>query len=333
MTTTSLPARGPTWVSETLAWLRRVGSANEAVLVAVLVALSVAIGAINPAFWSLANLSDIARSTSFTLIVAVAACMILIGGQLDLSVGSVYGLAGIACGLALTAGVSTPLAIVIGLACGSVVGLLNAWVVVWLRVPALIATLGTLYAARGLLLVVTQGQPVYGFPEDFLYLGQGTFLGLPVPVWAAAIVLVVGHIVLSRTGFGRRIYAVGSNVDAAYLAGVPIRLVQVAIFVISSLCAAFAGILVAARISSSQVNSGTGLELAVVAAVIIGGTSLFGGSGSVLGSLLGCLLLAVISNGMVLSRIDPFYQNIVVGIVIIVAVAIDGWRRRRLAER
>lgn len=312
---------------------RRVIAANEGVLFVVLMLLSILIGVRNPAFWTSDNLSDIARSTAFTLIVAVAATMVLIAGQLDLSVGSVYALAGVVCGIALADGIAVPISIVLGLAAGAVVGLLNAVMVVWLKVPALIATLGTLYAARGLVLVITQGQPIYGFSDAFLFLGQGSVFGVPVPVWIALLVMIVGQFVLSRTVFGRRVYSVGSNTSAAYLAGVPIRRIQVSVFLLSALCASLAGILVAARISSGQTNSGTGLELTVIAAVIIGGTSLFGGAGSVLGTLLGSLLLSVISNGMVLARLDPFYQNIVVGVIIVAAVAVDGWRRRRLASR
>jgi ribose/xylose/arabinose/galactoside ABC-type transport system permease subunit len=312
---------------------RRLAGAPEAVLLLVLVVLGVAISLRNGQFWTSDNLENVALDTSSVVIVAVAATMVLIAGQLDLSVGSVYALGAVVAAEALTHGVPTAPAVALGLATGAACGAINGSLVVGLRVPALIATLGTLYAMRGLVLVITSGAPVYPLPDSFLSLGQGKLAGIPVPVWIAVAVLAAGHLVLRRTVIGRQMHNVGSNESAALLAGVPITRVRMLVFALSGMAAALGGMLVAARISSAQTNSGTGLELTVIAAVIIGGTSLFGGSGSVLGTLLGALLISVIANGLVLAEIDPFYQNIVVGAIIVLAVAVDGWRRRRLAER
>jgi ribose/xylose/arabinose/galactoside ABC-type transport system permease subunit len=311
----------------------RIVSANEVALVVVLVVLSILIGLKNGNFWSSDNWLDIARNTSFTLIVAVAATLVLVSGSLDLSVGSVYALGGVFVAEALTHGVPVVPSIALGLAGGGVAGLLNGLLITRLRVPALIATLGTLYAGRGLVLVITSGAPVYPLPQSFVNIGVTNWLGVPIPVWVAAGVLIAGHLCLSRTVFGRRIYAIGSNETAAMLAGIPVTRIRLLVFILSGAAAALGGILVSARIASAQTTSGQGLELTVIAAVIIGGTSLFGGSGSVVGTLLGALLISVISNGLVLVRIDPFYQQIVVGGIIVAAVAFDGWRRRRLAER
>jgi ribose transport system permease protein len=327
----SSEAAGP--VVRSAAAVRRALGAQEAVLVAVLIVLGLAIGLRNDHFWTPENLENIALDASFVVIVAVAATMVLVAGQLDLSVGSVYALGGAVAAIAMTHGVPVVPAVALGLLTGAAAGLINGLLVVRLRVPALIATLGTLYAGRGLVLVITDGAPVYPLPQSFLNLGQGDLLGLPVPVVIAIAVLVAGHLVLRRSVIGRQMHNVGSNESAALLAGVPIARVRLTVFVLSGTAAALAGMLVAARISSAQTNSGTGLELTVIAAVIIGGTSLFGGSGTIAGTLLGALLMSVISNGLVLAEIDPFYQNIVVGCIIVAAVAIDGWRRRRLAER
>lgn len=313
--------------------LRRITSANEWVLVAVLAVLAVAIQTRNGNFLTAGNLTEIARATSFVLIVTVAQTFVLISGSIDLSVGSVYALGGVSAGLAIDRGVPVVPAILIGLAAGAVVGLVNGALVVRLKVPALITTLGSLYAVSGLVLVLTGGNPVYDLPSSFNQIGQGELLGLPNTVWIALVAVIAGQWVLSRTVFGRRVYSVGGSERAAYLAGVPIDRVRMGVFVLSGVAAAAAGVLVAARVGSAQVNAGQGLELTVIAAAIIGGTSLFGGSGNVFGSLLGALLIGVIANGLVLASIDPFWQNIVVGTVIVAAVGLDGWRRRRLQAR
>ena len=299
----------------------------------VLVVLGAAIQLRNGNFLSVDNLQDIARATSFTLIVTVAATFVLISGSIDLSVGSTYALGGVAAAKAITAGVPVVPAVLIGIAAGAAVGALNGFVIVRLRVPALIATLGTLYAIQSLVLVLTDGNPVYDLPSSFNWLGQGEILGVAVPVWIALVVVVLGQWCLSRSVFGRRVYAVGGSERAAYMAGVPIARIRFSVFVLAGMAAALAGVLISARLGSAQVNSGTGLELTVIAAAIIGGTSLFGGAGNVVGSMLGALLIAVIANGMVLAQINPFYQNMVVGLIIIVAVGLDGWRRRRLQAK
>lgn len=320
------------WYSGIRAFALRGVRANEFALIAILIGLSVLIGSQNDAFWTERNLSNIARSASFTLIVAVGMTFVLISGSLDLSVGSIYGLGGATAGLVVSGGAPIWLAVFVGLLTGVLAGLINGVLVVALRVPALIATLGTLYAGRGLILVLTGGAPVFPLPDAIVAIGRGELLGVPLPVWIAGSGVLAGHVFLSRSVFGRRVYAIGNNETAAYLAGVPIRRIRLVVFAISGTAAALGGMLVAARLASAQPTSGIGLELIVIAAVIIGGTSLFGGTGSVVGTLVGVLLMEVISNGMVLVEINPFYQNIVIGVIIIIAVAIDGWRRRQLAD-
>ncbi|HVZ13109.1 MAG TPA: ABC transporter permease [Bauldia sp.] len=302
----------------------------ETTLLAVLLVLAVLIGIDNDLFWSPQNLTDIARSASFTFVVGVGTTFVLISGGLDLSVGSVYGFGGIVTGLALLAGWPTALSILAGVAAGAFIGLVNGAIVTQAKVPSVIVTLGMLFIVRGLVLVFSGGAPVYPLPDGFVSLGRGEILAVPTPIWVAAVVGVLGQLALSKTVFGRRVYHVGGNETAAYIAGVPVNRTRIIVFVLSGLTAAVGGILVAARIASAQPSSGTGLELQVIASVIIGGTSLFGGAGSVFGTLIGTLLIAVLNNGMIMMHIDPFYQSIVVGVIIVLAVAIDGWRRRRL---
>jgi ribose/xylose/arabinose/galactoside ABC-type transport system permease subunit len=313
--------------------VKRAINANEIVLLLILVVLALLIQYRNDNFLTSANLTDIARAASFTLIVAVAATFVLISGSIDLSVGSIFGLGGVICGLALQDGWPVVAAIVVGLGAGAAVGAINGFIIVKLGVPALITTLGSLYAVSGLVLVLTTGNPVYDLPANFNSIGQGELLGLPNPVWIALGVVVLAQVCLSRTVFGRQLYSVGGSERAAYLAGAPIRRIRFSVFVLSGTAAALGGVLIAARVGSAQVNAGQGLELTVIAAAIIGGTSLFGGSGNVIGTVLGALLIGLIANGLVLASIDPFWQNIVVGTIIVVAVGLDTWRRRRLAER
>jgi ribose/xylose/arabinose/galactoside ABC-type transport system permease subunit len=327
------PAPGESPLRRAGRFLRALTSANEAVLVLVLLVLATAIQLRNDNFLTPENLKDIARAMSFMLIVATAQTLVLISGSLDLSVGSIYALGGVITAQCLTSGMPIVLAIAIGLLAGLAAGALNGIVVVRFKVPALIATLGTLYAIDGLVLRLTDGNPVSKLPDAFNAIGQDELLGIPIPVWIALAVVVAGQFMLSRSVFGRRIYAVGGSDRAAYLAGVPRDRIRFAVFLLSGLAAALAGILITARIGSAQVSSGTGLELQVIAAAVIGGTSLFGGSGNAVGTLLGSLLIAVIANGMVLTEVSPFYQNIIVGTIIILAVGLDGWRRRRLEAR
>jgi ribose/xylose/arabinose/galactoside ABC-type transport system permease subunit len=302
----------------------------EVTLIVILIAIGLVVGMVNDNFWSVRNLTDIGRSASFMFIVAVGTTFVLISGGLDLSVGSIYGLGGIVCGLAIAAGWPVPLAIVVALASGLAIGIVNGLLVTLAQVPSVIATLGGLFIVRGMARVFSGGAPVYGLPEAFTVLGRGMLLGIPIPIWIAAAVGILGQLILSFTVIGRRVFHVGGNEAAALIAGVPVVATRIFVFAISGLTAAMGGILVAARVTSAQPNSGSGLELSVIAAVIIGGTSMFGGSGSILGTLFGALLLAVLDNGMILMQIDPFYQSIVVGIIIIAAVGLDGWRRRQL---
>lgn len=284
----------------------------------------------NPVFLGPSNIIDLLRSISFTCIVAVGATFILIGGGLDLSVGSVIGLSGMIVGGCLVAGIPIIPSILISLFVGAVIGFINGFIVVKFHIPPMIVTLGMMYIARGIVYVISKGRSFSPFPDAFNQLGQGTLLGVPYSVYIAFVVLLIGYFLLNHTTFGRSIYAVGGNEEAARVSGINIGKVKILTYCITSFLCGMTGILMAARLSSAQANAGTGWEMTIIAAVIIGGTSMFGGSGSVIGSLIGASIMTVLTNAMVLMNVSIYWQNIVVGAIIIFAVGVDTYRRNKL---
>jgi ribose transport system permease protein len=229
------------------------------------------------------------------------------------------------------AGLPVPLAILGGALVGAVCGLVNGLLVSVAGLNPFIATLGMLTVARGLTYIVTNAVSVFGAPNSFRLLGQGVLGPIPIPILMVLLVAVVGYIVLSRTRLGRYAYAIGSNPEAARLSGIPIRRYLTSVYVISGALAGFGGMIAASRVNSGQPNFGIGLELDAIAAAVIGGASLFGGQGTVVGTLIGAFLVALIRNGSVLLDINTFYQQVIIGVVIWLAVLWDQYRRRRLA--
>lgn len=219
-----------------------------------------------------------------------------------------------------------------GILVGAAAGLVNGLLVSLAGLPPFIATLGMLSVARGLVLISTGAVAVFGAPESFRLLGQGVIGAIPIPILIIAVVAVVGHIVLTRTRLGRYAYAMGSNLEAARLSGISIRRYLTSVYVISGALAGLGGMIAASRVNSGQPNFGQALELDVIAAVVIGGASLFGGRGTIVGSLIGAFLVATIRNGAVLLNIDVFWQNVIIGIVIWIAVFWDQFRRRRMSS-
>ena len=298
-------------------------------IVVVLAILVIAVSFTNSTFYSVKNIINVLRSTAFIFMIGIAITYVLITGGLDLSVGRVMAMSGILSALAAQSGMPLIVCILIGLAFGFVVGLLNGLMIVKLNIPPLIVTLGMMYICDGLVLVVTMGSPVYPLPDSFKKLGQGTILGLPNIVGIALVMAVIGAFVLRHTRYGRSIYSTGGNRETARLAGINVGLTQISVYICSAMASALAGILMAGRLNSAQPSSGSGYEMTVVAAVIIGGTSMFGGSGSVLGTLLGSLLMTVIENILLLMRISAYWQSLIVGVIIIFAVGLDQYRRKK----
>jgi len=311
--------------------LVRLVSFPEAGILVALLAICAAFTAANPNFATVQNLGDVARSASFTFVAASLATFVFAMRGLDLSVGSTIGVGAVVGGFAVVHwGWHPVLSVAVAAAAGGLVGLLNGLITVKGKIPALITTLGMLYAARGLITIVTGGQPVFPFPQSFTDAVIARVYGVPVLVIGAILLLLATHFVLNHTSFGRNILAIGGNPEAARLVGIEVDRISIIAYALAGAGAGLSGILLAARLGTAQASAGTGSELVVIAAVIIGGTSLFGGSATILGTAIGCLLLASLSIGMTVVGLSAFYQNLVVGVVIILAVAVDQWRRNRL---
>ncbi|MBV9059284.1 MAG: ABC transporter permease [Pseudonocardiales bacterium] len=286
------------------------------------------------AFITANNLINIGVQSAVVAIIAIGMTIVIITAGIDLSVGSVAALSGVLGALlVVNYGVAIPLAIIGGTAIGAVAGMVNGLLVTQAGMAPFIATLGMLSVARGLVYIVTGSVAVSGTPPEFKVLGQGRLGALPIPVLTLVLVAVLGHLILTRTKLGRYAYAIGSNVEAARLSGVPVKRYLAIVYIISGTMAGLAGMIAASRVNSGQPNFGIGLELDVIAATVIGGASLFGGEGTVVGTLLGALLIALIRNGSVLLDINTFYQQIIIGIIIWIAVFWDQYRRRRAAAR
>jgi len=248
---------------------------------------------------------------------------VIISGGIDLSVGSVLAVAGIALGMALEAGVPAPLAIALAFAVGLACGLTNGVLVAFGRVPPFIATLGMMSVARGVALMLAEGRPISGFGDGFRMLATERVMAIPAPAIITALIYVAAHFVLSRTVFGRAAYAIGGNEEAARLSGVAVRFHKTAIYGVAGLMSAAAAVILTARLNSAQPTAGTMYELDAIAATVIGGTSLMGGEGTIVGALIGALIMGVLRNGLNLLNVSSFFQQVVIGVVIIGAVLVD----------
>jgi ribose transport system permease protein len=283
------------------------------------------------------NALNVLRQMSILAIAAFGASFIIFSGGLDLSVGSVAALSGVVAAMFArdySFAFSSEVGWLIGLAVGASVGLANGLIIVGLRIPPIITTLGTLAIVRGIAFVLTGGVSLFGVPTDFQGLGRGFVIPglLATPVLIMFVLLIVSWIVLNKTAFGLYIYSIGGNEEAARLSGVPVDRVKIGVYVIGGMAAGLAGVILASRLGSGQAAANDGLELLVITAVVLGGASIMGGDGSVIGTFIGVLIIAILGNGMTLLNIDPFYQRIVTGTALLVAVGIDQLRRRRLGR-
>jgi len=286
---------------------------------------------VSPVFLTFNNLFNIVAQTTVTAVIAIGMTFVIVTAGIDLSVGSTAALAGVL-GVMLTVhGFSWPLAVIGGVLIGGLVGLVNGLLITVARLSPFITTLGMMSVARGVLYIVTGAVAIYGAPDDFALLGQGIIGSVPIPLIILVVVAVLAHVLLSRTRLGRYTYAIGSNVEAARLSGIPIGRYLAVIYVLQGLLAGLGGMIASSRVTSGQPNFGIGLELDVIAAVVVGGASLFGGQGTIIGTLIGAFLIAIIRNGAVLLNINIFYQNVIIGVVIWLAVFWDQFRRHRLA--
>jgi ribose transport system permease protein len=288
-----------------------------------LVFLSAVLWALTPHFLTVSNLLNIAQQTSINAIVAAGMTFVIISGGIDLSVGSIVALSGVALGSLLQANQPAAVAVAGAVVTGVGCGLLNGLLVSVGRLPPFIATLGMMSVARGAALVVTEGRPVSGFSEGFRWLATGNIGPVPAPVIVTFLVYVIAHIVITRTTFGRYVYAIGGNEEATRLSGVAVRFHKSAIYAVSGLMSAVAAVVLTARLNSAQPIAGMMYELDAIAATVIGGTSLMGGEGSLFGTLVGALIMGVLRNGLNLLGVSSFIQQIVIGGVIVGAVLVD----------
>lgn len=294
----------------------------------------VAMSFLSDAFLTPDNGWNILRQISVNLCLSIGLTLIILSGGIDLSVGAILALAGaIAAGL-LKNGISLPMfnifleftlagAIVGGIVVGLLLGLFNGIAITKFYIPPFVATLGMFSIARGLTMLWTGGFPITGLGESFGFLGTGILLGVPMPVWICAVLVLLFVFVSKRTRFGRYVYAIGGNERAALLTGLNVNRVKIWVYTLGGGLAGVAGLLVTARLDSAQPNAGLGYELDAIAAVVIGGTSLAGGRGSIWGTVLGCLIIGVLNNGLFLLNVSPFWQQVIKGFVILAAVAID----------
>ncbi len=266
------------------------------------------------------NISNVLRISAINAVISVGMTFVILTAGIDLSVGSVAALSAVIAASAVQSFSVSPLAIVVGLAVGLGVGAANGVLTIALRIPPFITTLGMLTIARGLALVFTHGQPITGFPDDFRILGAGAVGPIPMPVIVAAVVFALGHFVLTRTTFGRYVYAFGNNPEAARLSGINTMRIQIIVYAVTGLFAALAGILLIGRLDSAAPTLGVGYEFDSITAVVVGGTSLFGGEGGLAGTLLGVLIIGVINNGLNLLNINALWEQVVKGAVIALAL-------------
>ncbi|WEX75039.1 ABC transporter permease [Sinorhizobium numidicum] len=272
-------------------------------------------------FMTLGNILNVIRQAAPILIVAVAMTFVIITGGIDLSVGSQVALVNAVAAIILAMGYPWPVVVLAMLAFGAFLGLVQGWFTAYQGIPAFIVTLAGLSILRGFALYLTQGYsiPIKDAP-GFFALGRGELLGVPVPALIAVLVAVFGYVVIKSTKYGRQVVAVGSNMEAARRVGMPAKWIIASVYLISGIASALAGLLIAARLGSGSSNAAVGFELQVIAAVVLGGTSLMGGRGTILGTVLGTLTIAVIGNGLILMHISPFFTQIVTGAIILIAI-------------
>ena len=273
------------------------------------------------------NIFSVLRQISFIAIIAIGECLVIITGGIDLSVGSIFAMSSVVATMSMVQwGVSVFVGIVIGLVVGAVFGLANGLFITKLRLPPFIATLGTLSIARGLAYGVTGGYPISSLPQAFKYIGQGYIGPVPFPVVLLIFLGVIFTIFLRKTVLGRRIYALGGNEETARVSGIKVKNVKLIVYVLSGVMASISGMATAGRLGVAQSTAGQGYELDAIAAVIIGGASVTGGIGTVFGAIIGAAIMGVLKNGLVLLSVSAYWQQAIVGCVIILAVSMDQLR-------
>jgi len=272
-------------------------------------------------FFTISNMLIVMRQTSIVAFLGVGMTFVILGAGIDLSVGSVLAFSGaVAAGVMQNEGIF--LGILAGLAVGTALGAFSGLVITKLKIPAFIATLAMMTIARGSTLVYTDGRPITGLPSSFAFLGRGYIGNIPFPIILMLIIFVLAYIILKLTRFGRYVYATGGNINAARASGIKVNNIIISNFAISGFLSGLTGIILASRLNSAQPTAGMGYELDAIAAVVLGGTNLFGGEGELWGTLIGAFIMGILNNGLNMLNVSSFYQQVVKGIVILIAVTV-----------
>jgi ribose/xylose/arabinose/galactoside ABC-type transport system permease subunit len=311
--------------------LRQFSAPRSSGLIWVLLFMCVVAAYMSDAFLNPFNIVNVLRQMALFGIVSVGMTFVILTAGIDLSIGSIVAVVAVTCALMLDSGVGIPVVIVAGLVIGAVAGAINGLGISVGGIPPFIMTLGTMVIGRGVAMTISDGHPVHfrAVAEQFSWLGQGHLLGLPVPVWIFSIVAALAGGILKYTAFGRNVYAVGSNSEAARLAGIDVRRTIFSVYLISGFLAGLTALIFISRLTVGEPVAGTGLELEAIAITVIGGTSLFGGEGRISGTILGAAILAVLANILNLFGVSPFTQQIVKGLIIIAAVLFEMLRRNQ----
>lgn len=310
-------------------WLERL---NQETLLSIFLVILVAIlTIIRPDFLSGQSVSSILLDSSHLIIAAVGMTLVIVAGGIDISVGSMLAMCAVIGGLLAQSGVPPVAAMLAIVFSGTLFGFINGSLVIWGGIPSIIVSLGMLSILRGSVVLLTGGSWIQNLPEGF-YIGQRSVLGIPAPILAAAVVLVIAALWMRYAPLGRQVYAVGANRDAARLTGINVKRIQLMTFTVNGTLVGLAAMVFATRFGAIQTNSGVGFELQVITSAVVGGVSIMGGTGTVLGAALGGLLLNVISKGMIFMRVSAYWLLAVQGALILLAVVVDIWRKRRLGE-
>ena len=294
-----------------------------------LIGLCSVLSVLTPHFLTVSNLLNIAQQASINAIIAVGMTYVIISAGIDLSVGSILAFSGVVLGSALQAGWSPSIAILVGIGAGIVCGVINGLLISLSKLPPFIVTLGMMSVARGAALMYTQGRPISGFDQEFRVLATGKLLLIPLPVIIMAGVYLIANFILTRTKHGLYTYAMGGNEEATNLAGINVVFHKTVVYALSGLTSGLAAVILTARLNSAQPIAGVMYELDAIAATVIGGTSLMGGEGTLLGTLIGALIMGVLRNGLNVLGVSSFFQQIIIGSVIIFAVMIDRILKRQ----
>ncbi len=296
----------------------------------VLVALLVFFSFGSPAFMTPENQFNILRQVSIVGIAAVGMTFVMITGGIDLSVGSIIGLVGVLCGMMMVKGGLNPwVASILAIAVGTAMGFINAFIINRFNVPPLIATLGMMTTWRGVAFLITDGLPVYGFPESFTALGQGYLWIIPIPVVVMALCFAAGWFVLNKFTIGRYVYGIGGNEEASRLSGINVKKVKYLVYTLAGFLFGVAGVMLLSRTNSGPPKAATGAEMDIITAVVLGGVSIKGGEGKITGVIAGMLIMGVLTNGMIITNVGDYLQRVVAGMVLIIAVAFDIYNQKR----